>query len=335
MSFDFQLQFRHLPGQAEVAATSAESGNATSSKSSLVSRCETLREILKSADAPEPDSHGCYHPHMADCSKVEVYLDGLKDQSDSSSIKFRLYGISKDNMRFLFELAKKGDLVILPAWNEGTAIVTSENNAQQNSSQWPNTVSVTTPGELMSVLKEGRETLPTFRKEAVAEMEAKSKRPLSSGYMTLLKSVFFYIVLRVCFFALAFIATKAGSTSWIPWNFLATSVGILSLAVLIIGSLISVIHIAEDKGYTGELGFFLVFMVPISLFLIAFMTGYFLHKQGQNYFIGSMYIPGFVVLLQDLISSLLALFILPFLGFCILAALPCKIRIKYEDMFPV
>ncbi|WP_278466521.1 hypothetical protein [Gimesia maris] len=334
MSLDFQFQFCHQPGQAAGVTQSPKSGNVPATESTIASGCDTLREFLKAADAPAPDRNGCYHPHIADCSKVEVFFDQPQDQSDFSSGTVRLYGISIDNMRFLFALAEQGDLVILPAQAEGTAIVTSESNAQQVSSRYPDTLAVTTPGELMAVLKEGRETLPTFRKEAVAEMTAKSKRPLSSGYMTLLKSVVLYAVLRGCFFALVFIAKNAGSTSWMPWNFLATSVGILSLAVLITGSLISVIHIAEDKGYTGELGFFLVFMVPISLFLIAFMTGYFLPKDEGNYLMGSMYILRIAVLLQIWFSSIVSLFIHPFLGFCILALLPYKFRPKYEDMFP-
>lgn len=327
MSFEFQLQ----PCQSQAESPQQSSGD----EAARPSQWDAMRKLLYAAAAPTPGADGYYHPHLADCSKVEVALERPDEESDLSGVKVRLYGYSRDNMRFLFSLADQGNLAILPAGEEGTAVVTAASQEEDVSARWPNATAVTTPGELMSVLKAGRETLPAFRKEAVAEMKAKSKRSLSSGYRTLAISIVSFVVLRGFFFALSPSAASANSTSMMPWHFLAGFVGFLSIAVLVIGLLISSIQIAQDKGYSGELGFSAVLGIPIVLIVTAFLISVFLRQVDGNFYIGVFYIPQIYILLLRLLTSIGAVLLLPVLGLCTLAILPYKIRIKYADMFPV
>lgn len=79
-----------------------------------------VEHVLKRANARGPDQHGCYVIDFPDGGDAEVYADDL-----SNSCMVSVRGVTSDPLRFLTDLLKAGNWIMMPAMEDGTAIAYS------------------------------------------------------------------------------------------------------------------------------------------------------------------------------------------------------------------
>jgi hypothetical protein len=78
-----------------------------------------------------------------------------------------LRGLTEEMSRLLHELAKAGNLAILPAMEDAGTVVTSAASAEQVASRWPDAVVIESPDELHVLLSEGYDSCREYRDRVV------------------------------------------------------------------------------------------------------------------------------------------------------------------------
>lgn len=152
MSFDLFYQPRHV-GTEPVKRKNPFTGKIETSLPLKPLSAEDVRGIhavLAAAGARGPDEFGCVVVNLGDGGGAEVFADHLE-----TGCMVALRGLTPDLLRFLFDLLRAADWVLLPAMEGNPAIVSSPGMASGIADSNPEVV-CGSPEELGAVLSGGQ-----------------------------------------------------------------------------------------------------------------------------------------------------------------------------------
>jgi hypothetical protein len=128
---------------------------------------EGVRAVLQSTAFVGPDEFGFYVVTFPDDIRVELSASGLDGTGAFTGCAFFIRGMSSDLVRFIFEVARAGDMVILPAMEHFVPILSSpEQRAHlpaDLTDRDPAPVVCDTPEGLESLLSGGYEGWKKYR----------------------------------------------------------------------------------------------------------------------------------------------------------------------------
>jgi hypothetical protein len=136
---------------------------------------ELVLNVLRTHRYDGPDGFGFYVVKFPDGSDVEFSAKGLEDNTGFTDCAFHIRGMGQHLVRFIFEIAKAGDMVILPAMDPFVPILSrpaqidavpaglAEND--------PKPVFCESADELQSLLSEGYGAWKKYR-DQIAKSEA-------------------------------------------------------------------------------------------------------------------------------------------------------------------
>jgi hypothetical protein len=84
---------------------------------------DAVLAVLNKAKFQGPDEHGFYVVEFADGHSVEFSAGGLQGEGEFNDCAFHIRGMSPDLVRFVFEIAKAGDMVMMPATEDFVPIL--------------------------------------------------------------------------------------------------------------------------------------------------------------------------------------------------------------------
>ena len=88
-------------------------------------RRESVRPVLMASSHSGPDEYGYFIVTFPDGVDVELSAKGLDGSSSFTGCAFHLRGLSSNLAAFIFEIAKAGDMVVLPAMEEFVPILSA------------------------------------------------------------------------------------------------------------------------------------------------------------------------------------------------------------------
>ncbi|MGA3269306.1 MAG: hypothetical protein ABSE16_21125 [Verrucomicrobiota bacterium] len=91
-------------------------------KPAEVSR-EPVLAVLRTTKFRGPDDFGVYVVEFPDGQEVERSAEGLQGPGAFKDCSFEIHGMSPHLVRFMFEVAKAGDMVMLPAMEDFVPIL--------------------------------------------------------------------------------------------------------------------------------------------------------------------------------------------------------------------
>ncbi|HXC99568.1 MAG TPA: hypothetical protein VN048_09515 [Verrucomicrobiae bacterium] len=134
---------------------------------------DAVLAVLNKAKFQGPDEHGFYVVEFADGHSVEFSAGGLQGEGEFNDCAFHIRGMSPDLVRFVFEIAKAGDMVMMPATEDFVPILSLP--GQQN--ELPKELAENeippvlcgSPEELWSLLSGGYEGWKKYRDQVVGD----------------------------------------------------------------------------------------------------------------------------------------------------------------------
>lgn len=122
-----------------------------------------VRGVLEKLEARGPDEHGCYVVAFGDGGGAEVYGNDL-----STGCMVAVRGLTPDLLRFLYDLLKATDWVLLPAMEGNPGIVSAPGRANGSADSFPEVV-CGSPEDLGAILSGGFEAWKRYRDRMVGE----------------------------------------------------------------------------------------------------------------------------------------------------------------------
>jgi hypothetical protein len=86
---------------------------------------EQVRAVLQTTKFTGPNEFGFYVVEFSDGVDVQFSAEGLDGAGEFRDCAFHIRGMGSHLVRFIFEIAKAGDMVILPAMEPFVPILTS------------------------------------------------------------------------------------------------------------------------------------------------------------------------------------------------------------------
>src|SRR5690349_6604243 len=86
---------------------------------------EKVRSLLEATRFKGPDESGFYIVHFPDGTHVEFSAEALDGPDEFNNCAFHIRGLSHDLVKFIFDIAKAADMVILPAMEDFVPILSS------------------------------------------------------------------------------------------------------------------------------------------------------------------------------------------------------------------
>ena len=115
--------------------------------------------VLRSAAFEGPDKYNFYVVKFPDETAVEFYATGLDGAESFTSCSFSIRGMSDLLVQFIFDVARVGDMVILPAMEDFVPILTSVHQQAELPHElqrdYPEPVVCTSSGDLAALLSHG------------------------------------------------------------------------------------------------------------------------------------------------------------------------------------
>jgi hypothetical protein len=134
---------------------------------------EPVLAVLKSNKYDGPDKFGYYIVEFPDGGDVEFSAKGLEATDDFTGCSFSIHGVSAHLSEFMFEIAKAGDMVMLPAMEDFVSILTRgaqrEELPVELANNDPEPVLCGSPEELESLLSGGYNGWKKYRDEVLRE----------------------------------------------------------------------------------------------------------------------------------------------------------------------
>jgi len=134
---------------------------------------EAVLAVLNAAKFQGPNDHDFYVVEFADGYSVELYSNGLHGEGEFTGCTFFMRGMSPDLVRFVFDMAKAGDMVMLPTMENFVPILSSP--GQQNElpkdlaeNEIP-PVLCRSPEELWALLVDGYDGWKKYRDQMVGD----------------------------------------------------------------------------------------------------------------------------------------------------------------------
>ena len=132
---------------------------------------KAVRHVLESATAVGPDEHGSYLVRFADGGVAEIY--GGNDPETGCMAALRR-GLTPDLLRFLFDLLRAADWIMLPTMKDNPAITAMPGRAASFADSFPEVVCYSAV-ELGAVLTGGFEEWKRIRDQIVEKVEPRSE----------------------------------------------------------------------------------------------------------------------------------------------------------------
>jgi hypothetical protein len=134
---------------------------------------EAVLAVLKTAKFNGPDDFGFYIVEFPEGGDVEFSAEGLQGSGDFADCAFHLGGISRHLVKFMFEVAKAGDMFILPAMEDFVPILTrAEQRVElppELAENYPEPVLCESAEELESLLSGGYNGWKKYRDKVLRE----------------------------------------------------------------------------------------------------------------------------------------------------------------------
>jgi hypothetical protein len=139
---------------------------------------EAVREVLNCANYSGPDEFGFYVISLPDGVEAEFSAKGLQSENSFTGCAFHIRGFSDALMQFMFDIARAGEMVIMPAMEGNPLVMVSEQHKQSIPADfWESLqpVVIDSPGELGAVLSGGFEGWSTYRAQVLASPSGADK----------------------------------------------------------------------------------------------------------------------------------------------------------------
>jgi hypothetical protein len=128
------------------------------------SELQAVRDVLRRAEATEPDEFGFCLVEFEDGGDAEVHTSRLEE---GCGVTLRS-GLSPDCLQFLLDLLKAAEWAMFPAMEGNPAIVSSPGLASEFADRFPEVV-CGSPEELGAILSGGYEAWEKYREQIVGE----------------------------------------------------------------------------------------------------------------------------------------------------------------------
>ena len=157
MSFDVFFQTCNLSEESEevVNPFTGETMQNPVGETASDSEREAIARLLADCGAATSDEHGCYVVELSDGSSVELFFSGLSEDPEFSGGTAALRGLTPVLSAFLYDLASRGNLAMLPATEDGATIVVSDDAAKSVASRWPDAIVIENTDALHALLSNG------------------------------------------------------------------------------------------------------------------------------------------------------------------------------------
>jgi hypothetical protein len=133
---------------------------------------QPVREVLLGAKHHGPDDYGFYVVSFPDGVEVEFSAEGLESRESFSECAFHIRGFSDYLMKFIFDIARAGDMAIIPVMEGNPFVLVSE----QQKTTLPvdiqeefQLIVVDSAGELGAVLSGGFEGWSAYRDQVLRQ----------------------------------------------------------------------------------------------------------------------------------------------------------------------
>jgi hypothetical protein len=124
---------------------------------------KAVRDVLENANAVGPDEHSRYLVRFGDGGAAEVYAG---DEPETGCMTALRRGLTPDLLRFLFDLLRAADWIMLPAMEGNPAITALPGRAEGFADSFPEVV-CNSAEELGSVLTGGFDGWKRYRDQIV------------------------------------------------------------------------------------------------------------------------------------------------------------------------
>ncbi len=132
---------------------------------------EAVLAVLKTEKFKGPDNYGFYLVEFADGNQVELNAQGLDGSCGFTGCCFHIRGMSSNLVRFIFEVAKAGDMVMLPAMQDFVPILSAPGQEDELPKKLAGNklppVRCGSPEELCSLLSGGYKGWQKYRDQIV------------------------------------------------------------------------------------------------------------------------------------------------------------------------
>lgn len=130
-----------------------------------------MRSVLQSATFEGPDKYSVYVVKLPGEVTVELHAAGLDGSESFTSCSFWIRGMSDQLVGFIFDVAREGDMVILPAMEDFVPILTSAHQQAELPAElqrdYSEPVICTSPDELKGLLLHGYQGWRRYRDHVV------------------------------------------------------------------------------------------------------------------------------------------------------------------------
>jgi hypothetical protein len=141
-------------------------------KPAEVSR-EPVLAVLRTTKFSGPDDFGIYVVEFPDGQEVEFSAKGLQGSGEFKDCSFEIHGMSPHLVRFMFEIAKAGDMVMLPAMEDFVPILSLPEQRKELPAELaendPEPLICGSPEELESLLSGGYAGWQKYRDKILHE----------------------------------------------------------------------------------------------------------------------------------------------------------------------
>jgi len=129
-----------------------------------------VREVLGATDYSGPDEFGFYLVTFPDGVDVEFSARGLESEGDFTGCAFHIRGFGSHLVKFILEVARAGNMVMMPAMEGNPLILVSEHqkaDVPPEALEHLRPVVVNSANELEALLTGGFEGWSAYRDQAV------------------------------------------------------------------------------------------------------------------------------------------------------------------------
>jgi hypothetical protein len=131
-----------------------------------------VREVLRAATYRGPDDFGFYVVAFPDGVEVEVSAGGLESEEAFTGCTFHIRGFGDGLLKFMFDVAQAGDMVIIPAMEGRPLVLVLEDQkagVPANLCESFQPILVRSPDELGAVLTGGFEGWSAYRNHVLRQ----------------------------------------------------------------------------------------------------------------------------------------------------------------------
>jgi hypothetical protein len=135
-------------------------------------------DVLRAATSRGPDEFGFYLVAFPDGVEVEFSAKGLESQEPFTGCGFHMRGFGDSLMQFMFDVARAGDMVIIPAMDGNPLVLVSDAQARNLPADLREnfrSMAACSAGELGAVLRGGFEGWSAYRDHVLRRSKAEGE----------------------------------------------------------------------------------------------------------------------------------------------------------------